>query len=95
MISHLLSFREASMNYLSKQSAKDLQHLQSKLTSLNKQDNTTSTNPVQRSLALRRAVVQMAMYQVLHLKPHKPAQQTEPQYHFTELALNFQPVLCP
>lgn len=57
------------MNYLYKQSAKDLQHLQSKLLSLNKPDNMISTNPVQRSLTFRHAAVQMAMYQVLHLKP--------------------------
>lgn len=93
MISLLLSSREASMHYLSKQSAKDLQHLQNKLISLNKLDNMPSINSAQIGLAFRHSVVPMPTYQVLSLKLHKPAQQTEPQYGFIELALAFQPTL--
>lgn len=80
------------MNYLSKQSAKDLQHLQKKLVSLNKLNNTPS-NSAERCRAFRHSAVQIPTYQVLGLKLHKPAQQAEPQYHFTELALAFQPAL--
>lgn len=90
MISHLLSSREASTNSLSKQSEKDFQHLQNKLIPLNKLDNTPSINFTQVSLAFRHSV-QMPTYQVLSLKLHKLAQQTEPQYHFIELAFTFQP----
>lgn len=81
------------MNYASEQPAKDLQHLQNKLISLNKLDNRPSINSAQIGLAFRHGGVQMPTYQVPSPKLHKAAQQTEPQYHFIELALAFQPTL--